>query len=85
MIPEGSIFVNSFFRFLQHFLGGIILRVKKSSDRPAVHCTLCGREIVWGEEYWCCNGTLVCRACLPELALRELLPCREVRGREVRL
>ena len=50
------------------------MRVKKSSDRPAVHCTLCGREIVWGEEYWCCNGTLVCRACLPELALRELLP-----------
>ena len=85
MIPEGSIFVNNFFCFLQHFLGGIILRVKKPSDRPAVHCTLCGREILWGEEYWCCSGTLVCRACLPELARRELLPCREVRGREVRL
>lgn len=61
------------------------MQVNKTSDRPVVHCTLCGREIVWGEEYWCCNGTLVCEDCLPDLALRELLPCREVRGKEAQL
>lgn len=45
-------------------------------------CTLCGREILRGEEYWACNGQRACRECLPELARRELAPCREVRGRE---
>lgn len=53
--------------------------------RSSARCSLCGREIVPGEEYWHCNGTLACSDCLPELARRELLPCREVRGKEVRL
>ncbi len=49
-----------------------------------LRCTLCGREIVRGEEYWACNGHLACRGCLPELARRELAPCREVFGKEGR-
>ena len=56
-----------------------------ASPQRTVRCTLCGREILMGEEYWLCSGTLVCAACLPERARRELLPCREIRGREVRL
>ena len=47
-----------------------------------LRCTLCGREILRGEEYWACNGHRCCWECLPELARRELAPCREVRGRE---
>ena len=39
-----------------------------------VRCTLCGREITAGEEYWCCNGSRVCAGCLPELARQELWP-----------
>ena len=53
--------------------------------RPAggtLRCTLCGREIGRGEEYWALNGLLACGECLPDLARRELAPCREVRGRE---
>ena len=45
-------------------------------------CTICGREIIKGEEYWVCNGCVACRDCLPDLARRELAPCREVRGKE---
>lgn len=59
-----------------------------SKRRPAagaLRCTLCGQEIVQGEEYWACNGSQVCRECLPELARRELAPCREVHGREAAL
>ena len=50
----------------------------------ALRCTLCGREVLWGEEYWACNGHLACGDCFPDLARRELAPCREVRGREAR-
>ena len=50
----------------------------------ALRCTLCGREILRGEEYWACNGHLSCGECFPDLARRELAPCREVRGREAR-
>lgn len=50
--------------------------------RGLLRCTLCGREIVWGEEYWACNGSRVCEACLPELARQELAPCRETHGKE---
>ena len=52
--------------------------------RRVLRCTLCGREITRGEEYWACNGLLACADCLPELARRELAPCREIRGGEVR-
>ena len=51
----------------------------------ALRCTLCGREILRGEDYWSWNGHLACGECLPDLARRELAPCREVRGREARL
>lgn len=50
-----------------------------------LRCTLCGREITEGEEYWACNGSRVCAGCLPELARQELAPCREIRGKEARL
>ena len=50
----------------------------------ALRCTLCGREILRGEEYWSCNGHQACAACLPDLARRELAPCREILGREAR-
>ena len=50
---------------------------------PAVlRCTLCGRELLLGEEYWACSGSRVCAGCLPELARRELAPCREIYGEE---
>lgn len=61
------------------------MNIKNRPERSVVRCTLCGREIVRGEEYWCCNGALSCTGCLPELARRELRPCREIRGREARL
>ena len=55
----------------------------KRAHRPReVRCTLCGREITLGEEYWACNGNRVCGVCLPEFARGELICCREVRGRE---
>ena len=48
----------------------------------ALLCALCGQEITEGEEYWFCSGSSVCAGCLPDLARRELAPCREIRGRE---
>lgn len=45
-------------------------------------CSLCGREISPGEEYWVCNGTLICRACLADFARQELAFCREICGKE---
>ena len=73
---------TDFFAFLQYFLGGIGLNKRNCSARRVVRCTLCGREIIMNEEYWCCNGAQVCAGCLPELARRELWLCREIRGRE---
>jgi hypothetical protein len=43
---------------------------------------MCGQEIGLGEEYWACNGSLVCVACLPDLARLELAPCHETHGKE---
>ncbi len=62
-----------------------MLSAKRRPAGRALRCTLCGREIVRGEEYWACSGCLACLDCLPDLARRELAPCREIRGREVRL
>jgi len=47
-------------------------------------CTLCGREIGRGEEYWSCNGHTVCPDCLGAFARQEFSPFRQVRGREER-
>ncbi|MCI9348498.1 MAG: hypothetical protein HFF83_04590 [Oscillibacter sp.] len=47
-----------------------------------LRCTGCGQEILPGEEYWQWNGAVVCGSCFPELARRELEPCREIRGKE---
>lgn len=57
---------------------------KRRPGQPGPRCTLCGQEILPGEEYWACNGQLACALCLPELARRELAPCREIRGKEGR-
>ena len=57
---------------------------KRHQGRTGPRCTLCVREIVLGEEYWACNGQLACAPCLPDLARRELAPCREIRGKEGR-
>lgn len=48
-------------------------------------CTLCGREIPAGEEYWICNGSCICCGCLGDFARQELSPCRQVRGKESHL
>ena len=61
-----------------------MLRTSRRPGTRALRCTLCGREILRGEEYWPCNGHLSCGECFPDLARRELAPCREVRGREAR-
>lgn len=53
--------------------------------RSTLLCTLCGREIVDGQEYWSCNGSSVCASCLAEFARQELAPCRETRGKERQL
>ena len=53
--------------------------------QTTLRCTLCGREITVGEEYWACNGSRVCSACLPEFARQELSPCHEIRGKEAAL
>ena len=62
-----------------------MIYTRRASVRRSLRCTLCGREICRGEEYWACNGSLACGECLPALARRELAPCREVCGREGRL
>lgn len=58
--------------------------LRRRPRRTALRCTLCGREILRGEEYWSCGGQLSCAECLPELARRELAPCREILGKEGR-
>ena len=54
-------------------------------ERHPLLCTLCGQEIVPGEEYWYCSGNCVCRACLPSFTRAELAPYRQTRGKEERL
>ena len=46
-------------------------------------CTLCGREIPLGTEYWACNGSIVCPGCLPDFARQEFSSCRETHGKEM--
>ena len=59
-----------------------MLHTEQCRRRQPLRCTLCGQEITVGEEYWACNGSLVCRACLPDFARQELSCCHEVRGKE---
>ena len=61
--------------------------MRKTTCRQRRHillCSLCGQEIAPGEEYWYCNGSSVCRECLPVFARAELAPYRQTRGKEVR-
>ena len=61
--------------------------MRKTTCRQGRHsllCSLCGQEIVTGEEYWYCNGSSVCRDCLPAFARSELAPYRQTRGKEER-
>ena len=55
----------------------------RSRRMTTLYCTLCGREITIGEEYWACNGNCVCAECLSVFARQELAPCRETRGKEL--
>ena len=48
-------------------------------------CTLCGREITTGNEYWVCNGSCICAACLTDFARQELSAYHQTRGKEQRL
>lgn len=57
------------------------MSTKKRSVSAVVRCSICGREIASGEEYWVCNGTLACTDCLPDLARQELLPCPGAPGK----
>ncbi|MEY8387849.1 hypothetical protein AALC17_11220 [Oscillospiraceae bacterium 38-13] len=61
-----------------------MLYTRRRPGGQTLRCTLCGREITFGEPYWHCNGARACEECLPELARRELAPCLEIRGREAR-
>lgn len=45
-----------------------MLYAESRRRRHSLRCTLCGREITLGEEYWACNGSRVCQACLPDFA-----------------
>lgn len=54
----------------------------RRSRRHALFCTMCGREITFGQEYWACNGSRVCADCFPEFARLELYDCHETRGKE---
>lgn len=73
----------SFFIFKEGlYLHQIHCRPRRQST---LRCTLCGREITLGEEYWACNGSCVCADCLPDFARQELAPCHETRGKEMAL
>ena len=60
-------------------------RSARRLGRHSLLCSLCGQEIVTGEEYWYCNGSTVCRECLPSFARAELAPYRQIRGKETAL
>ena len=62
-----------------------MLYAESRQKRHSLRCTLSGREITLGEEYWACNGSRVCRACLPDFARQELSPCHEIHGKEASL
>lgn len=57
--------------------------IQRRLKRQALLCTLCGQEITMGEEYWACNDSRVCEACLADFARQELAPCHETRGKEM--
>ena len=53
--------------------------------RRTLRCSLCGLEITEGEDYWYCNGSSVCGACLPVFARGELRQAaRELKDEEDR-
>ena len=56
--------------------------IRRRPPRGSLCCTLCGQEILPGEEYWFCSGRSACVRCLGDLARQELAPCREIRGEE---
>ena len=80
ILTDKKYFVNTFFAFR----GGKFLQASLCRRRrqTVLCCTLCGREITRGEEYWACNGSSVCADCLGTFARQELACCREIRGKE---
>ena len=63
----------------------MLLYTEKRRRRQILRCTRGGQEITEGEEYWACNGSRICRACLPDFARQELSCCHEIRGKEAAL
>lgn len=47
---------------------------KVCGDKPCAVCSLCRRELFWGEEVWRLNGITVCSDCFADFARVELLP-----------
>lgn len=54
----------------------------RRNPRHTLNCTLCGREIVPGNDYWFCNGNCICADCLGDFARLELAACHQTRGKE---
>ncbi len=69
-----------FFVFFEE--GAILPQNFRRRWRHPLFCTLCGREIPAGWEYWYCNGSCVCPDCLVDFARSELAPFRHTRGGE---
>ena len=63
----------------------MLLYTEKRPRRQTLTCPLCAQEITEGGEYWACNGSRICRACLPDFARQELSCCHEIRGKEAAL
>ena len=56
---------------------------ERDFSSAVLRCTLCGREIPLGEEYWACNGHVICPDCLNTFARGEFAPFQETRGKEL--
>ena len=70
-------------RFCQHFFsrffGGFFTHYFDSlftpqEDKPVHCCSFCDSPLYPGDDSWQLNGYVVCRACFPAFAERELAP-----------
>ena len=50
--------------------------------KPCGRCSLCGSELLCGEEGWYLNGRSICEDCFDVFARMELLPYRVLFGME---
>ena len=82
---KSPVLSTGFFRFFCVFFkeGAMLSKNIRRRWRHPLYCTLCGREIPAGWEYWYCNGSCVCPDCLLDFARSELAPFRRTHGQEV--